>query len=189
MWLVDSQPCFKSVCGRKTAAIINVKLVLQHCCKTSWDAMLRISPPTSQTCLATNQVVASCEKFLQKVESSSSFASNWYILCVLLASHADILIDSYGFVTRSCPTRDEPLRTSAWEASVLPTQGKLNSRVWSDSRVILSIRSLYSRNLKPDLLQDRLWTWLVKRATLLSNSFWSNVARQGPRFCLRFTVA
>ena len=166
-----------------------VQLVLRHYRKTSWLAMLRVLPPTNQTCPTTNLVVAGCEKFLQKVESSSSFASNWYILCVLLASHADILIDSYGFVTRSCPTRDEPLRTSAWEASVLPTQGKLNSRVWSDSRVILSIRSLYSRNLKPDLLQDRLWTWLVKRTTLLSNSFWSNVARQGPRFCLSFTVA
>ena len=30
--------------------------------------------------------------------------------CARIASHAE-------FVTRSCPTRDEPLRTSAWEAS------------------------------------------------------------------------
>ena len=39
-----------------------------------------------------------------------------------LASHADVL---RGFVTRSCPTseagtRDEPLRTSAWEARDAP---------------------------------------------------------------------
>lgn len=37
--------------------------------------MLRILLPTSQTCLAKNQVVASCEKFLQKVESSSIFST------------------------------------------------------------------------------------------------------------------
>ena len=115
--------------------------------------MLRVLPPKSQTCLATNQVVASCETFLQKVESSSSFASK---LVHTTRSTSLPSRHSYGFVTRSCPTRDEPLRTSAWEASVLPTQGKLNSRVWRDSRVILCIRSLYSRNLKPDLLQDRL---------------------------------
>ena len=30
--------------------------------------------------------------------------------CARVASHAE-------FVTRSCPTRDKPLRTSAWEAS------------------------------------------------------------------------
>ena len=185
MWLVDSQPCFKSVCVRKTAAIINVKLVLQHCCKTSWDAMLRIIPPTSQTCLATNQVVASCEKFLQKVESSSSFASK---LVHTTRSTSLPRRHSYRFLRVRYAFLPHAWRTPK-NVCVLPTQGKLNSRVWSDSRVILSIRSLYSRNLKPDLLQDRLWTWLVKRTTLLSNSFWSNVARQGPRFCLRFTVA
>ena len=44
-------------------------LVLQHCCKTGSKEMLRVLPPTNQTCLATNQVVAGCEKLLQKVES------------------------------------------------------------------------------------------------------------------------
>ena len=36
---------------------INVQLVLQHCCKTSWNAMLHILLPTNQPGLATNQVV------------------------------------------------------------------------------------------------------------------------------------
>ena len=35
--------------------------------------MLRVLPPTVQTCLATNQIVAGCENLLQKVESSCSF--------------------------------------------------------------------------------------------------------------------
>ena len=36
----------------------NVQLVLQHCCKTSWKAMLRVLPPTNQTCVAcTKQAV------------------------------------------------------------------------------------------------------------------------------------
>ena len=36
---------------------INVQLVLQHCCKTSWNVMLHILLPTNQPGLATNQVV------------------------------------------------------------------------------------------------------------------------------------
>ena len=36
----------------------NVQLVLQHCCKTSWKAMLRVLPPTNQACVAcTKQAV------------------------------------------------------------------------------------------------------------------------------------
>ena len=35
-----------------------------------------------QTCFATNQVVAGCEKFLQKVESSSNFCNKICKCCV-----------------------------------------------------------------------------------------------------------
>ena len=35
--------------------------------------MLRVLLPTNQTCLATNQVSAGCEKLSRKVESSSTF--------------------------------------------------------------------------------------------------------------------
>ena len=51
------------------------QLALQHCCKTSWMAMLRVLPPTNQNCFTTNQVVAGYEKLLQKVESSSNFGN------------------------------------------------------------------------------------------------------------------
>ena len=44
----------------------NVQLVLQHCCNARFTNHL-------QTCLVTNQVVAACEKLLQKVESYSTF--------------------------------------------------------------------------------------------------------------------
>jgi len=30
---------------------IDMQIVLQHCCYTSWIAMLRVLPPTNQTCL------------------------------------------------------------------------------------------------------------------------------------------
>ena len=40
----------------------NAQLVLQHCCKTSWIATLRVLQPTNQTCLAINRVVSGCEK-------------------------------------------------------------------------------------------------------------------------------
>ena len=58
------------------------QLALQHCCKTSWMAMLRVLSPTNQNCLTTNQVVAGYEKLLQKVESSSNFGNKictWYV--------------------------------------------------------------------------------------------------------------
>ena len=38
-------------------------------------AILYVLPPTNQTCLATNQLVAGCEKLLQKVGSSSTFCN------------------------------------------------------------------------------------------------------------------
>ena len=44
-------------------------------CKTSWITIMLVWPPTNQTSLATNQVVISCEKLLQKVESISTFCN------------------------------------------------------------------------------------------------------------------
>ena len=54
--------------------------------------MWRVLPPTNQTCLATNQVVAGCEKLLQNVESGSSFfKKNLYMSCVLPAQGKFVL--------------------------------------------------------------------------------------------------
>ena len=53
----------------------------QHCCITSWIAMLRVLLPTNQTCLATNQVSAGCEKLSRKVESSSTFCNRICTCC------------------------------------------------------------------------------------------------------------
>ena len=49
--------------------------------------MLRVLPPTNQTCPATNEVVAGWEKLLQKVETTSFLCSNlfMYMLRVSLA--------------------------------------------------------------------------------------------------------
>ena len=45
----------------------NAQLVFRSCYKKSWTAMLRVLPPTNQTCPATNEVVAGWEKLLQKL--------------------------------------------------------------------------------------------------------------------------
>ena len=45
--------------------------------------MLPMLPPKNQTCLATNEFVSSCEKFWQKVDSSSLFCNSAHMLCVL----------------------------------------------------------------------------------------------------------
>ena len=43
-----------------------------------------------QTCLATNQVVAGCEKFLQKVESSSTFCIKMFTRCAFYPPKANL---------------------------------------------------------------------------------------------------
>ena len=53
---------FKSIVKRAAKCTDN------SCCKTKWEAMLRVLPPTDQTCLATIQVVAGYEKLLQSRE-------------------------------------------------------------------------------------------------------------------------
>ena len=43
--------------------------------------MLSVLPPTNQTRIATNHVVAGCVKLLRKVESGSSLCNNTCICC------------------------------------------------------------------------------------------------------------
>ena len=65
-----------------------------------------------------------------------------------------------------------------------------NARVWRNFRVILSNRKSVStvHNLqKPDLLQDRLESWVVKCTTSLKfRSFRNNVGKQLARCCCPF---
>ena len=65
----------------------NVQLVLQHCCGMSRLVMLRVFPPTNQTCLATNQVTAGCEALSQKVEKKFYFLRQNLQTLRILAIH------------------------------------------------------------------------------------------------------
>ena len=48
-------------------------------------------------------------------------------------------------------------------------------------------RSQYSRNLRQPLFNAKqVWTWVIKRATLLFNMFCMNVAKQVALFCCPF---
>lgn len=67
---------FKSIVKRAAKCTDN------SCCKTKWEAMLRVLPPTDQTCLATIQVVAGYEKLLQQLKSSYTF---WNKICICCA--------------------------------------------------------------------------------------------------------
>ena len=51
------------------------KTIWQNCCKMSCMALLLVSITHTQTRLATNQAVAGCQKFLQKLENSSTFCN------------------------------------------------------------------------------------------------------------------
>ena len=47
--------------------------------------LLRVLPPNNRTCLATNEVISSSEKFWQEVDSSSLFCNSVHMLRVLPA--------------------------------------------------------------------------------------------------------
>ena len=51
-----------------------------------------------QTCLATNQVVADCEKLLQKVERSCTFCSKLCSCCTFYEPKANLFCSRYGDV-------------------------------------------------------------------------------------------
>ena len=61
--------------------------------------MLSVLPPTNQTRIATNHVVAGCVKLLHKVESGSSLCNNICISCAFYRCskwrHSRVLSDSY----------------------------------------------------------------------------------------------
>ena len=75
-----------------------------------------------------------------------------------LASHADVL---RGFVTRSCPTseagtRDEPLRTSAWEARDAPLAPAYRRALFFhalDGKPVTSIQSPFHKNPRSETTQ------------------------------------
>ena len=118
--------------------------------------MLRVLPPSNQTCLVTNQLVAGCEKLLQRRDCNSTFATK----SVHVARFTD-------------PRR--------------------NSRVWRDSRVILANQtSVFTQPASTCFAARQVWTWVVKRAGSLFNSFCSSVLKHVARFscppCRSFTT-
>jgi len=136
----------------------NVRLVLDYCCITSWKVMWRVSPPTDQTCLATNQVVARCEKLLQKVESSSTFWNKICTCCAFYRPKANLFCNKWR--NPPCIAR-LPRNFIQWNVSIHATCNNLVC-----CKTGLNV--------------------LLKRATFLFNSFCSNVAKQVARFCCPF---
>ena len=59
-------------------------------CKETKSDVARHFYTQVQTCLATNQVVAGCEKFLQKVESSSTFCNKMFTRCAFYPPKANL---------------------------------------------------------------------------------------------------
>ena len=99
--------------------------------------MLRV-----QTCLSTKQLVAGCEKLLQKVESSSISCNKIWKGCAFYRPKANLFCIKWR-----------------------------NSRVYRDPLVLL-----FTQRAR------EVWTWVVKHATSLLNSFYRNVAKQVVRF-------
>ena len=108
-----------------------------------------------------NQVVADREELLRKVEGSSTFATA-SARCAFYRPKANLFC-------------------SKWR----------NSRVWRDSRVISSNQKSVYTQLTTTLIffPRQVWTWVVKRATSVCNSFCSNIAKRVALFFACFTAA
>ena len=80
-------------------------IVIVECCQCTSQRAKRASHAShaSQTCEA-------CEADVRGMNKTCE-------ACEALASHADVLRGSSRVPARGAGTRDEPLRTSAWEAS------------------------------------------------------------------------
>ena len=74
--------CWKNQ-GVKGEVITNNKLLqlaTQHCCVSSWKALLHVLPPTSNIVTQQNFVVASWSSMLQQVELASTFLNKSFQL-------------------------------------------------------------------------------------------------------------
>ena len=96
-------------------------LVLQHCCKKIWMAMLSVLP-TNQTSLATNQVFASCvnnDIWLDKItresrhtrELYSSLLQNKFSLGRQNAPHVQMLLQKVELLPTLCNKFSQPVAT------------------------------------------------------------------------------
>ena len=115
-----------------------------------------------QICLATNQAVAGCEKFLQKVESSSTFCNKMFTRCAFYPPEANLFC-------------------SKWR----------KSRPGVIAAYFYPIRSEYSRNLQqPDLfMQDRFERGWQNTQYRFPTSFAAMLQNKLHIFVAWFTVA
>ena len=120
--------------------------------------MLRVLPPTF------NQVVAGREELLQKVESSSTFAT--------------------AFVRVARFTG--PRQTCFAASDVTPVYPCM---AWLPRNFIQSEASIHTTCSNDNFLARQVWTWVVKGAKKPFNSFCSYVAKQAAHFLARFTAA
>ena len=106
-----------------------MQLVLRHCCKTAWIAMLRVLPPTNKTCLATNQVVNRFEQGWQNGQhrfSTRLVAMLQNKLHVFVARFTEALV-IFVVIYPGC-------RSGAWRWRARPgTSGARTSERWKSA--------------------------------------------------------
>ena len=107
---------------------IAAKWVEQRCCAFYHQ---------HQTCLTTNQLAVRCEKWLQKVESSSTFCNKLCPCCTFYRRKANLICRKWR-----------------------------NSCVWCYSLVILSNqKSVFTKLARTWFVTRQVWAWVVIRAT------------------------
>ena len=135
------------------------KTIWQNCCKMSCMALLLVSITPTQTRLATNQAVAGCQTFVQKLENSSTFCNK----SVHVARFTG------------------PRQTCFAASDVNPVHG---SRV-----ILSNQTSVFKQLAATFICCNTGLNVGGKTRIIAVNTFCGNVAKQVARFCCRFTVA
>ena len=147
----------------------------------------RVILSTSQTCLATNQLVAGWETLLQTVESSSTFCNKIRACCGFYRPKTNLFRvwrDSRVILSTSQTCLATNQLVAGWETLLQTVESsstfcsKLRaccgfnrpqtnlSRVWRDSRVILSNqKTVFTELVTTWFVARKVWTWLVKHVT------------------------
>ena len=136
-------------CKPAIGSLRYAKTIGQNCRKMSCKAMLLVSITHVQTRLTTNQVVAGCQKFLQKAENSFDFLQQIYTCCAFYRTKANLI------------------------------RSKCKSRSWHDSRVILYNQKSVFKQLATTFICCKTGLNVRgKTRNVAFNTFCSNVAKQ-----------
>ena len=124
---------------------------MQHCCKTSWKAMLHVFLSWNRTCLATNQVVETfcCKTGLNAGDKTRNIAYNSFCRDVARQVSCTFLLPVSPYTCSFCRWRILVIN-KPWRGSKSP---KIPLRVCSSLRLVTPIQTYSARVLNLNFLK------------------------------------